>query len=259
MIGALSVSMGAVRTMSDSDVQRVDVATPCTCTCIAWIRQQHLTRDAWPGLGVLSKFGAAHVLRGAAWRRGSVDTYAPLHTCGDGVVYYGVEYCDALPSQSPYAGGPSLHCTALQYRSAERGRMHVDLAASRASCGCMYTRLPCTLCKGSCMQQPNRQHRCAPHARLDGASSLQHLWLPEPSWPALHSPPPSHMMCACMHGPCRGRPPPHPPGACNSNCTFTKNVDAFSFEFAYDSGRVVPSVPPLGFPPAWQLQVRTYI
>lgn len=36
--------------------------------------------------------------------RGSPDTYMPLHTCGDGVINYGVEYCDALPGQSPWAG-----------------------------------------------------------------------------------------------------------------------------------------------------------
>lgn len=40
-----------------------------------------------------------------SWK-GRADFYRPLRTCGDGVVTAGVEVCDALSSQSPYAGGP---------------------------------------------------------------------------------------------------------------------------------------------------------
>lgn len=36
--------------------------------------------------------------------QGSMDVFLPLHTCGDGVVFYGSEYCDALPALTPWAG-----------------------------------------------------------------------------------------------------------------------------------------------------------
>lgn len=36
--------------------------------------------------------------------QGVPDFFTPLQTCGDGVVSYGIEYCDALPGQSPWSG-----------------------------------------------------------------------------------------------------------------------------------------------------------
>lgn len=39
---------------------------------------------------------------------GAADFYKPLRTCGDGVVTAGLETCDALPKQHPYASGCSV-------------------------------------------------------------------------------------------------------------------------------------------------------
>lgn len=35
--------------------------------------------------------------------QGKPDFFLPLHACGDGVVWWLNEYCDALPGESPYA------------------------------------------------------------------------------------------------------------------------------------------------------------
>lgn len=45
-------------------------------------------------------------------------------------------------------------------------------------------------------------------------------------------------------------------GACSATCNLTAQPSQFVFHFAYDSGRVMLGMPPLGFPPSWQLQVR---
>lgn len=58
--------------------------------------------DMLPDIVAYSSLGVT--VAQSIFYHGTPDTFAPLHTCGDGVVTWGVEYCDALASQSPWAG-----------------------------------------------------------------------------------------------------------------------------------------------------------
>lgn len=44
--------------------------------------------------------------------------------------------------------------------------------------------------------------------------------------------------------------------SCSNQCQLVANPNQFDFQFAYETGRVLFGMPPLGFPPTWQLQVR---